>query len=161
VGESHKPVRVLFVCLGNICRSPMAEGVFRHLVAEAGLEDQIEVASAGTDSYHVGERTHRGTREVLRRHGIHFEGTAQRITPRDFARYDYILAMDDDNLADLRAMAPRDTRATIARLMDFAPGAPVREVPDPYYSNRFDEVYNLVRQGAEGLLAHIRRERGL
>jgi len=154
-------VRVLFVCLGNICRSPMAEAVFRQMVEDAGLSHAIEVDSAGTGSWHTGERPHRGTRDVLARHSIPYEGRARQVDPRDFARFDYILAMDDDNLADLRRMMPPNSDAVLARFLDFAPDAPVREVPDPWYDGRFDDVYALVRQGAAGLLQHIRREEGL
>jgi len=160
-GPDTMPVRVLFVCLGNICRSPMAEGVLRHLVDEAGLSDRIEVDSAGTSSWHIGESAHRGTRNVLRQHGIAYDGRARQITPRDFDQFDYILAMDDANLADLRAMLPNGSQAVVRRFLDFADGITTREVPDPYYDGRFEEVYKLVRQGAEGLLAHIRAEQGL
>jgi len=154
-------VRVLFVCLGNICRSPMAEAVFQHLVEEAGLSHAIEADSAGTGSWHTGERAHRGTRDVLARHNIPYEGRARQVARRDFGQFDYILAMDDDNLDDLERMMPPDSRAKLARFLDFAPQAPVREVPDPWYDGRFDEVYALVRQGAAGLLEHIRREEKL
>jgi protein-tyrosine phosphatase len=139
----------------------MAEGVFRHLVEQAGLSDQILVDSAGTSDYHVGERAHSGTRAVLRANGIEYDGRARQIAPADFEQFDYILAMDDDNLADLRRMAPPGTPAVIRRFLDFADGVPVREVPDPYYNGQFDDVYRLVRRGAEGLLAHIRAEKGL
>ncbi len=154
-------IRVLFVCLGNICRSPMAEGIFQHLVEEAGLSDQIVVDSAGTGSWHVGEPAHRGTREVLRRHGIDYTGRARQFTRSDLDRFDYILAMDHENLSAIRARANGSTDAEIGLFMDYAPDAGVREVPDPYYSGRFEEVYKLVRQGAEGLLAHIREKHGL
>jgi protein-tyrosine phosphatase len=154
-------IRVLFVCLGNICRSPMAEGVFQHLVDEAGLGDEIIVDSAGTGSWHVGERAHRGTRKVLRQHGIEYNGRSRQIRARDFEQFDYILAMDDSNLSSLRGMMPAKSRAVVKRFLDFAGDVPTREVPDPYYNDRFDEVYALVRQGAEGLLDHIREEEGL
>lgn len=153
-------VRVLFVCLGNVCRSPMAEAVFQHLVDEAGLTDQITSDSAGLDDYHIGERAHPGTRAVLRQHGIAYEGRARCVTRADFERFDYILAMDDNNLADLETMAPPGSRAVIRRFLDFAADVPTREVPDPYYSGKFDYVYGLVRQGAEGLLAHLRAHKG-
>jgi protein-tyrosine phosphatase len=155
------PVRVLMVCLGNICRSPMAEAVFRHRVAEAGLGEQIVVDSAGTSSWHVGENAHRGTRNVLRKHGIQYEGRSRQITPHDFSLFDYILAMDNANLSNLKRMLPDDSRAVVGRFMDFAEDAGTNEVPDPYYDGRFEEVYALVNQAADGLLAHIREEKGL
>jgi protein-tyrosine phosphatase len=154
-------VRVLFVCLGNICRSPMAEAVFQHLVDEAGLHDAIHVDSAGTSDWHVGERAHHGTRRVLRAHGIDYDGRSRQITAADFIHFDYILAMDDSNLDDLRAMLPENSRAVVARFLDFAPDLPEREVPDPYFDGRFEAVYTLVVQGAQALLDHIRREKGL
>jgi protein-tyrosine phosphatase len=155
------PVRVLMVCLGNICRSPMAEAVFRHRVAEAGLSDEIVVDSAGTSNWHVGENAHRGTRNVLRKHGIQYTGRARQITPHDFTLFDYILAMDNSNFSDLKRMLPDDSRAFVGRFMDFAEDTGTNEVPDPYYDGRFEEAYALVTQAADGLLAHIREEKGL
>ena len=155
------PVRVLFVCLGNICRSPMAEAVFQHYVDEADLSDAIQVDSAGTSDWHAGEGAHRGTLQVLRQHGIDYAGRARQISPRDFEQFDYILAMDRSNLADLRRLIPAEARAELRTFMDYAPDAPTRDVPDPYYNGRFEEVYQLVQQGARGLLEHIRREKGL
>lgn len=154
-------IRVLFVCAGNICRSPMAEGVFRHLVEEAGLSDRIQVDSAGTGPWHVGEAAHPGTRKVLSQHGIHYQGRARQLTRADLREFDYIVAMDHENLADIRARADGRTGAEVRLLLDYAPQTPTREVPDPYYSGRFEAVYELVRQGAEGLLAHIREEHSL
>ncbi len=154
-------VNVLFVCLGNICRSPMAEGVFQHLVDEAGLSDAIRVDSAGTGSWHVGERAHRGTRNILRKHGIHYDGRSRQIKAGDFDTFDYILTMDESNLKAVQQMLPKDSAAQVGRFMDFAPNAPTHEVPDPYYDGRFEEVYTLVLMAAEGLLEHIRTEEGL
>ncbi|HVO41983.1 MAG TPA: low molecular weight protein-tyrosine-phosphatase [Aggregatilineales bacterium] len=152
-------IRVLFVCLGNICRSPMAEAVFTHLVREAGLEHQIEVDSAATSNYEIGEPAHRGTIEVLKKHNIHYEGRARQITRADLQKYDYIIAMDDDNVADIKAFGP--SRGRVARLLDFAPEVAVREIPDPYYTGQFGHVYDLVEAGARGLLAQLRKDHGL
>jgi protein-tyrosine phosphatase len=152
-------VRVLFVCLGNICRSPMAEGVFRQLVHNAGLDDRIDVDSAGTSSYHVGERAHPGTRRVLAHHGIQYDGRARQIRADDGAgETTYIVAMDQDNIEDLRARFGNHPR--LFRLLDFATSAAVRDVPDPYYSNNFDNVYRLVEDGCRGLLKAIRSNEG-
>jgi protein-tyrosine phosphatase len=154
-------VRVLFVCLGNICRSPMAEGVFQHLVNDAGLGDAIVVDSAGTGSWHVGESAHRGTRKILADNGIDYRGRARQVSRPDFNNFDYILAMDHDNLMNLKSMARNGAAAEIRLFMDYAPDAGAREVPDPYYNGRFDVVYDLVLQAATGLLAHIREKHSL
>ena len=153
-------VRVLFVCLGNICRSPMAEAVFQKLVDDAGLSDKVMVDSAGTSSYHVGEKAHPGTRRVLTRHGINYDGRARQIGPDDLSNGStYFIAMDSENLEALRQKfgdAPH-----IHRLLDFATYANVHDVPDPYYSDNFDYVYRLVEDGCYGLLETIRRNEEL
>ena len=155
-------VRVLFVCLGNICRSPMAEGVFGHLVAQAGLSEQISVDSAGTGSWHVGEPPHPGTRQVLHQHGIALDSTARQVDQADLRTADYIIAMDGENVRDLRRLDRQGLLdGKLRRLLDFAPPGGPRDVPDPYYDNDFDTVYRLVEAGSQGLLAHIRREHGL
>jgi protein-tyrosine phosphatase len=151
----HKSViRVLFICTGNICRSPMAEAVFRHMVARAGLAGRIVADSAGTGGWHAGEQPHHGTRRVLREQGIDYTHAARQVSPDDFTRFDYLIALDSDHLFELRARAGR-AGARLARLMDFAPAAAARDVPDPYYDGRFAEVYTLIEQGCRGLIDHI------
>ncbi|HEX5324032.1 MAG TPA: low molecular weight protein-tyrosine-phosphatase [Capsulimonadaceae bacterium] len=149
-------IRVLFVCLGNICRSPMAEAVFAHKVREAGLSERIEADSAGTGSWHVGERPHSGTRRVLAANNISYDHCARTLFPSDLNDFDYIITMDETNLRDVLRMGRG--RARVAPLMSYAANSGWIEVPDPYYTGRFDEVYHLVDQATEGLLAMIRRE---
>lgn len=153
-----KKIRVLFICLGNICRSPMAEAVFRQLVEQAGLADRFLIESAGTGSWHIGEQPHRGTIEILRKNGISVGGKrAQQLQAGAPGAYDYLIAMDADNVADTAAI----TGQRVPRLLDFAPPGSVKDVPDPYYTGNFDEVYQLVRAGAQGLLKHIRQQERL
>ena len=155
-------VRVLFVCLGNICRSPMAEAVFRHLVKEAGLEQAITVDSAGLGGWHAGEPPHQGTRRILREKGIDEKGlVARQVTGADLSAFDYIVGMDQENLAGLERLRRQSGGKPVRLLMEYAPEARVGEVPDPYYTGKFAEVYSLVDAGCRGLLAHIRSEHGL
>ncbi len=158
--EDGLTVRVLFVCLGNICRSPMAEAVFQRLVDEAGLTDKVEVDSVATSAYHVGERAHPGTRRVLAHHGITYDGRARQIRQDDLANnMTYLIAMDGDNVAELRRRFGDLPR--LHRLLDFATHAQGHDVPDPYYSDNFDYVYRLVEDGCRGLLATVRTEQHL
>jgi protein-tyrosine phosphatase len=158
--QTQAKVRVLFVCTGNICRSPMAEAIFRDLVKKAKIDGQFEIKSAGTGNWHVGERPHRGTREVLLRHEIDVNGmVAKQVTNDDLKYFEYIVAMDNENLSDLRSF--RLNQAKTSRLLDYADGINARDVPDPYNDGRFELVYELVRIGTAGLLAKIRAEKNI
>ena len=149
-------VRVLFVCLGNICRSPMAEAVFAHKVRVAGLEDRIEADSAGTGDWHVGSPPHRGTLALLAKNGIEYEHRARLITSDDLNDFDYVLTMDDSNLRNVLALGMG--KAVVRPFLEYAPGSEVREVPDPYLTGGFEGVYRLVDEAAEGLLRAIRED---
>lgn len=168
-------INVLFVCLGNICRSPMAEGVFQKMVNDAGLSDRIRVDSAGTGGWHVGETAHRGTLDVLKRHNIAYDGRARQFAREDFDRFQYILAMDRSNYNALLRMLPGErpdahgiltlpSGTQVTMFLGFANRAGLtqtQDVPDPYYDGRFDEVYALVNDGAQALLDHIRQAHDL
>jgi len=152
---TQKKINVLFVCMGNICRSPMAEAVFRDQVQRQQLTEHFEIVSAGTGNWHVGERPHRGTRETLTRHGIEPNGlVAKHVSQAMLDRADYVVAMDNENVADLHAW--HIDRKKLSRMLDYALDLDVRDVPDPYYDGRFELVYTLVNLGAEGLLQQIR-----
>lgn len=152
-------VKVLFVCLGNICRSPMAEAVFQKMVDEAGLSEKITIDSAGTGLWHVGEKAHPGTRRVLSQHGIVYNGRARQVHAGDMEPETYVIAMDQSNLNDLQRNFGQHPR--LYRLLDFASQTDVRDVPDPYYNDNFEYVYQLVTDGCAGLLATIRTQEGL
>lgn len=153
---------VCFVCLGNICRSPTAEGVMRNLVAETGLAGRIEVESAGTAAYHAGELPDRRSRDAARRRGLRLDGRARQFLEPDFDRFDFVLAMDRENLAHLEALRPGARRGGhLGLLRDFDPlAAPLAEVPDPYYGGPggFDEVLDICEAACRGLLDHIRQD---
>lgn len=157
-------IKVLFVCLGNICRSPMAEGVFQDKVNQAGLSDKIMVDSAGTGSWHVGQQAHIGTRNVLQKHNIPYDGRARQFARRDLSDFDYILAMDSSNLTNIRQYAGGESDGEINLFLSYAKSAGTVDkegVPDPYYDDRFDDVYDLVDKGCDTLLAHIKQEHNL
>ncbi len=154
--------RVLFVCLGNICRSPMAEAVFRHLVQQEGLADRFEIESGGTGGWHVGEPPHWGTLRELKERGIDLGGKrARQITAWDVESADYVVAMDRSNLRALQRYSGRNRLdGKVHLLLDFAGEVGVQDVPDPYYEGNFDYVYELVEAGCWGLLAYIRETEG-
>jgi protein-tyrosine phosphatase len=157
-------IRVCFVCLGNICRSPSAEGVMRHLVRAAGLEGAIEVDSAGTAGYHSGEPPDPRACAAGGRAGFEICGQARRFERRDFEDFDYVLAMDRSNLSELSRLAPEGLAHKLSLLRAFDRKAPSgAAVPDPYYGEDadFDEVISICRAACAGLLEHIRREHRL
>lgn len=152
-------VRVLFVCMGNICRSPVAEGVFRRMLEGAGLSERVYVDSAGTHSYHIGAPPDTRSQATALRRGVNLRHLrARQVTVADFAEFDYLLAMDRDNFEHLLELCQDSALRNRVRLfLDFAPHLPEREVPDPYYGGPggFDRVMDLVEEAAQGLLAHI------
>jgi protein-tyrosine phosphatase len=155
-----QPIRVLMVCTGNICRSPTAEGVLRHGVERAGLGHRIEVDSAGTTDYHVGEAPDSRAQAHAQRRGIDLSAQRARLVQlADFDHFDWVLAMDHSHLQRLRQMSSPDQAGRIRLLLDFAPEAMVeeREVPDPYYGGEagFERVFDLVEIGCQGLLAAL------
>lgn len=141
--------KVLFVCLGNICRSPMAEAIFRKKVSEAGLDDAIEVDSCGTSSWNEGDMPHQGTRDILAKLDLDVSDMQSRvITSEDFETYDYIIGMDESNLRDLEGIAPNLVNLEkIHLLLSEEIGCERLDVPDPYYTEDFDTTYDLIDQG--------------
>jgi protein-tyrosine phosphatase len=160
--REQRPTRVLFVCLGNICRSPTAEGVMRTLVNDAGLRDSIQLESAGTGAWHVGSPPDRRASETASARGVELEGHARQVRSEDFEEFDLLLAMDEENLRELRGQARDDEeRAKVRLLREFDPastGAGNLDVPDPYYggANGFEEVFELVHAACAGLLEQLR-----
>jgi len=154
-------MRVLFVCMGNICRSPMAEGVFKRRVAEAGLSDQIASDSAGTHDYHIGEPPDPRAQRALERRGYDIsELRARQVTRRDFNEFDHVLAMDEANFRLLVPLCPREQVHKLKLFMEFHADPAMREVPDPYYGGveGFDTVLDMVEAAAQGLLRHLRQQ---
>jgi protein-tyrosine phosphatase len=156
----NERMSILFVCLGNICRSPLAEGVFRDIVAAHGAQDRFLVDSAGTGNWHQGEPPDPRSVEVAGRHGIDLTGLrARQVTGRDFERFDLLLGMDSDNVATLAALAPPDRRGRIAQFHEFSTGVQ-RDVPDPYYGieGGFEAVYRMIRASAGSLFEKLAAE---
>jgi protein-tyrosine phosphatase len=157
VPPRERKLKILFVCLGNICRSPTAEAVLRGELAAAGLDDRVTVESAGTGDWHAGEPPDARAVAAARRRGIAMDGqVARQVRRRDFAEFDLILAMDRQNLADLRRIAPPGARARLALFLDYAPQLGLRDVPDPYMVGGFDEVVQIIAAAGRGLLAEVR-----
>ncbi|MCK6412047.1 MAG: low molecular weight phosphotyrosine protein phosphatase [Azonexus sp.] len=155
--------RVLLVCMGNICRSPTAEGVLRRYIVNQGLGDKVEVDSAGTHGYHVGEAPDSRTQRAARARGYNLSQLrARKVAPQDLDYFDLILAMDKSNLDNLRRMATPEQRERIALFMDYARNFDDEEVPDPYYGlgHGFDLVLDMVEDASEGLVDHFRKVTG-
>lgn len=156
-------VRVLFVCLGNICRSPTAEAVFRECVRRAGLEAHVDIDSAGTHAYHVGEPPDRRAQTAAARRGIDMSALrGRRAVEQDIHTFDYVLAMDRENYENLLSICPEGLEHKVQLLMAYAPQRPEQEVPDPYYGGPggFDRVLDMVEEAAEGLLQTLRDKHG-
>jgi protein-tyrosine phosphatase len=157
-GLKRSPQRVLFVCLGNICRSPTAEGVLRHLAAKEMPGLALEIDSAGTADYHIGAPPDPRSQRAALKRGIDISGLqARQVAADDFARFDLILAMDAENLRELQALKPRNSRAAVKLFLEYAPDLGLRDVPDPYYRDAaaFEEVLDLTTAAARGLLAAL------
>ncbi|MDP7241188.1 MAG: low molecular weight protein-tyrosine-phosphatase [Rhodospirillales bacterium] len=153
-------IKVVFVCLGNICRSPTAEGVFRALVEREGLGKRIAVDSAGTGAWHAGEAPDPRAQKAALRRGIDLSNIrARKAMKQDFNTFDYVLAMDLENLAALKKLCPPCEEHRLSLLLDYAPEAGRRDVPDPYYigGQGFENVLDLIEAAARGLLAHIQK----
>ena len=156
--------RVLFICLGNICRSPMAEGVFRRVVEEQGLADRFEIDSAGLGDWHVGQAPDTRAQAAARARGIDISRQcARQVRPEDFAHFDLLLVMDRSNRAELARLAPLEARSKIRHFLDFAPETGAKDVPDPFFGGAegFDHALDLIEAAARGLLAALIREEAI
>jgi len=156
-------VNVLFVCMGNICRSPSAEGYFQHIVKQAGLEDKIKTDSAGTHAYHIGSPPDNRAQAAASKRGIDLSALRGRqVEPADFKKFDYVLAMDDSNFSDLEAVAG-DVANNLFMFLKFAENFSETEVPDPYYGGDqgFEHVLDLIENASQGLLADIKAQHSL
>lgn len=151
--------RVLFVCLGNICRSPMAEAIFAHRLAEEGLDQQISVDSAGTSSWEKGNPPHPGTQRMLRKAGISYSGIVSRkITMTDFDSFDWIIGMDEMNMADLAQLSNGRYDEKLHLFLRAVPGLDDDEVPDPYYTGDYELTFQLISEGVEAWLDIFREK---
>ena len=155
-------VKVLFVCMGNICRSPTAEGVFRHKVSEAGLEDQVHIDSAGTIAYHEGHPPDPRAQKAALKRGIDLSSQrARRVSGEDFEEFDLVIAMDSDNHYELEMICPPGYEDRLHMFLKFAQNTRETEVPEPYYggSGGFETVLDMIEDAAEGLLQHLQEQK--
>ncbi|WP_146553382.1 MULTISPECIES: low molecular weight protein-tyrosine-phosphatase [Rummeliibacillus] len=152
-------IGILFVCLGNICRSPMAEAIFRSLVQELEIEDQFDIDSAGTGDWHIGDGPHQGTVQKLAEHNISTEGMYSRqLRLEDYDRFDYIVCMDNSNIENALPMLGQPESSKVFRLLDLLKDP--KDVPDPYFTGDFEETYQLCVEGCKALLQKIREDGG-
>jgi len=161
--SEQQPVKILFVCMGNICRSPTAHGLFQRLVDEQGLGRRILVDSAGTHSYHVGNPPDSRSQATARQRGVDLSGLrARRFVSSDFVEFDYLLGMDSGNIADMHAIRPEQARARLQLMLEYSKRFSEREVPDPYFGNDgFELVFDMIDDASRGLLEHIRKEHAI
>jgi len=155
-------IKVNFVCLGNICRSPMAEAVMRQLILSEGLENHIEVDSSGTSDWHIGKIPHKGTIEILKQNRISTDGMfARQYEAVDVEKFDYIVAMDESNMMNMLEISNGIQSPNVYRLLDLVETSSIKDVPDPYFTGNFEQTYDLVTQGCLALLALIKEEKSL
>lgn len=158
--DTEPSIKVLFVCMGNICRSPTAHGIFRQMIIDEGLNELIEVDSAGTHAYHVGEEPDLRAQQTALRRGIDMQDLrARKVEAEDFHRFDYVLAMDEENYISLEAICPAGKEERLQLFLSYAPELSIHEVPDPYYGGGrgFEQVFDMVEIASRGLLEAIRR----
>lgn len=154
-------IKVLFVCLGNICRSPMAEAVFRNMVEQEGLTDKFEIDSAATSVYELGNPTHQGTRDRLAKENISVEGMFSRqIEDNDFENYDYVIGMDNQNMMDLKDRVQSHNESKVFQFLDFA-DRHGEEIADPWFTGNFDVTYDDIKEASKGLLEYLKKEHQL
>lgn len=163
--ESHTVIKVLFVCTGNICRSPTADGIFKAMVGKAGMNDTVKVDSCGLSGYHAGEQADPRSREMAASRGYDLSPIRSRkITSHDYSEFDYILAMDDGHLADMQNQCPAQYRHKLELFLDYHPkNRKGQSVPDPYYggANGFKSVFDMIEETSDALLTHIMDKHGI
>jgi len=148
--------KVLFVCMGNICRSPTAEGSFRSIVSKQGLSDFFEIDSAGTHAYHIGNPPDKRSQQTARKYSVELSNQrARQVHESDFYYYDYIIAMDTDNIDILKSICPSDSQPEIKLLLDYHTDASFQSVPDPYFEGKFDEVFEMVYAACTSFLENL------